>query len=169
MPLPPKDNLDLFPSDLFGSTALSSDTMALVGLIRIPMKENPGEPDENAHLYDDPTPCGIPASVEQPKPHAKNFRLAGTRDLAAGWKHRAQDNLAAIRLMQRIEEEGRDATPEEQRLLIKFCAFSSTDLAQNMFRRGAEELKAGWADIAVELEALVSAEERAGLMRATQL
>ena len=60
--------------------------------------------------------------------------------------------------MQQIEGEGRGATFEEQAQLIKFCAFSSTDLAQNVFRRGAEELKSGWADIAAELEALVSRE-----------
>lgn len=70
--------------------------------------------------------------------------------------------------MQQIEKEGRGASPDEQAQLIKFCAFSSTDLAQNVFRRGAEEVKAGWAHIAAELEVLVSDEERAGLMRATQ-
>ena len=167
MPIPPKDNFDLFANDLFGSTALSSDAMAPIGLIRIPMKENPDEPDENARLYDAPAAGGAPA-IPEPKVDATNFRLIGTRDLSAGWKRRAQDNLTAIRLMQQIEEEGRGATPEEQAQLIKFCAFSSTDLAQNVFRRGAEEVKPGWADIATELEALVSAEERAGLMRATQ-
>jgi N12 class adenine-specific DNA methylase len=170
MPIPPKDNLDLFANDLFGSTALSSDAMTPIGLIRIPMKEDPSEPDENAHLYDEPAARGASFAVadDRPKVDARNFRLNGTRGLAAGWKHRAQDNLAAIRLMQQIEGEGRGATFEEQAQLIKFCAFSSTDLAQNVFRRGAEELKSGWADIAAELEALVSAEERAGLMRATQ-
>jgi hypothetical protein len=170
MPIPPKDNLDLFANDLFGSTMLSSDAMTPIGLIRIPMKENPDEPDENAHLYDDPAmrAASSPVAEDRPKVDARNFRLVGTRNLSAGWKHRAQDNLAAIRLMQQIVEQGRGATPEEQAQLIKFCAFSSTDLAQNMFPRGAEELKSGWAEIATELEALVSAEERAGLMRATQ-
>jgi N12 class adenine-specific DNA methylase/predicted RNA methylase len=168
MPIPPQDNFDLFANDLFGSTALSSDAMAPIGLIRIPMKENPDDADENAHLDDHAAPEPVPGAAATPKIEAKNFRLAGTRNLAAGWKHRAQDNLAAIRLMQQIEEEGRGATFEEQAQLIKFCAFSSTDLAQNMFRRGAEELKPAWAEIATELEALVSAEERAGLMRATQ-
>ena len=168
MPLPSKDNLDLFASDLFGSTALSSETMAPVGLIRIPMKEDPDEPDENAHLYDDLATRSATSVPGTPQIDAKNFRLADKRNLSAGWKHRAQDNLAAIRLMQQIEEEGRGASPDEQAQLIKFCAFSSTDLAQNVFRRGAEAVKAGWADIAAELEVLVSAEERAGLMRATQ-
>ncbi|WP_284257613.1 helicase-related protein [Acidocella aquatica] len=168
--MPPKDNFDLFANDLFGSTMLSSDAMIPIGLIRIPMKEDPNEPDENAHLYDDPATraASSPVAENEQKFDARNFRLSGTRNLSAGWKHRAQDNLAAIRLMQQIEEEGRGAMPEEQAQLVKFCAFSSTDLAQNVFRRGAEELKSGWAEIALELEALVSAEERAGLMRATQ-
>ena len=146
----------------------SSEMMAAVGLIRIPMKENSDEPDENGHFYDDPATRSAAAVSATPQIDAKNFRLADKRNLSAGWKHRAQDNLAAIRLMQQIEEEGRGAKPDEQAQLIKFCAFSSTDLAQNVFRRGAKEVNAGWADIAAELEALVSAEERAGLMRATR-
>ena len=63
MPTPPNDNFDLFANDLFGSTALSSDAMAPIGLIRIPMKENPDEPDENAHLYDDPATAAAAAST----------------------------------------------------------------------------------------------------------
>jgi N12 class adenine-specific DNA methylase len=170
MSTPPHDNDGLFMSDLFGSTSLGSNGIVPVGLIRIPMKENPDEPDENAQLYDDPPSRAAirPSSQDAQRQAARNFRLLDTRKLAAGWKHRAQDNLAAIRLLQQIEEEGRGATPDEQSALIKFCAFSSTDLAQNVFRRGDEALKQGWAEIADELEALVSAEDKAGLMRATQ-
>jgi N12 class adenine-specific DNA methylase/predicted RNA methylase len=94
--------------------------------------------------------------------------LDGKRNLATGWKHRAQDNIVAIRTLLAIEADGRAATADEQAILIKFCAFSSTELAQNIFRRGSEAPKQGWAALADELEALVSAEEKAGLMRATQ-
>jgi hypothetical protein len=107
MPIPPKDNLDLFANDLFGSTALTPNGVTPIGLIRIPMKEDPNEPDENAHLYDDAETVAPPAKTSREKPaiEARNFRLPGTRNLAAGWKSRAQDNLSAIRLMQQIEEE----------------------------------------------------------------
>ena len=84
MPLPPKDNLDLFSSNLFGSTMPSSETMAAVGLIRIPMKENPDEPDENAHLYDDPATRSAAVVPGTPQIDAKNFRLADKRNLSAG-------------------------------------------------------------------------------------
>jgi hypothetical protein len=61
----------------------------------------------------------------------RNFRLSGTRDLAVTWRGRATDNLAAIRLLQKIEAEGRPATSREQAELIKFCTFSSSELSQN--------------------------------------
>ena len=56
----------------------------------------------------DPTKSTVPAH---------HYRLAGDRRLAQGWKARARDNLAAIRLMTVIEAEGRHARPDEQEQL----------------------------------------------------
>ena len=101
------------------------------------------------------------------KPIGPGFRLDGDRGLAQGWKNRSLDNIAAIRLAAEIEGQGRAATPEEQAQLIKFCAFSSTDLAQSVFRR-AGAFREGWEDIGATLEGLVSRAELAGLARETQ-
>lgn len=151
--------------DLFGSTALSPSELAPVGLIRIPMKEDPvTEPDDSS---DSPTTTSSTRATGNPA-NAPSFRLNGVRGLATGWKNRALDNVAAIRLAQAIEAEDRPATAEEQAALIKFCAFSSTDLAQNIFRRAGRAFNDGWSDLGETLESLVSQTELAGLARATQ-
>ena len=165
MPAPLNSNLFSLTDDLFASTALNSAGLTPIGLIRIPMKEDP-VPDGESHMDSDA--AGALVFGDAASPAARNFRLDGVRNLASGWKHRAEDNLAAIRLLHAIEAEGRAATSDEQAILIKFCAFSSTELAQNIFRRGTEAPKQGWAALADGLEALISAEEKAGLMRATQ-
>ncbi|MDA8250834.1 MAG: methyltransferase, partial [Rhodospirillales bacterium] len=99
---------------------------------------------------------------------AKNWRLCGNRGLAATWKGRAEDNLAAIRLLHAIEAEGRAATAEEQECLSRFIGFGASELANTMFRRAGEAFRPGWEDLGNALEQLVSAEEMAGLARATQ-
>ena len=64
------------------------------------------EPEE-AEVVDAPDPT-------KPAVPAHDYRLAGDRRLAQGWKARAKDNLAAIRLMTAIEAEARHARPDEQ-------------------------------------------------------
>lgn len=143
--------------DLFAGTALSPAAPGPVGLIRIPMKENPVS-DEAAK--DD-------SSTGDKRPPRPGFRLAGDRGLAAGWKRRALDNLEAIRLAASLEEEGREPTHEEQARLIRFSAFSSTELAQSVFRR-AGAFREGWEELGETLEQMVTPAELAGLARATQ-
>jgi N12 class adenine-specific DNA methylase/adenine-specific DNA methylase len=158
----PSDDLvtSQFNLDLFGNTTLTPADLAPVGLIRIPMKEAPAaETDAGAGDTDSNAP--------PTNPIGSGFRLDGNRGLAQGWKNRALDNIAAIRLAAEIEGQGRAATAEEQAQLIKFCAFSSTDLAQSVFRR-AGAFREGWEDIGASLEGLVSRAELAGLARATQ-
>jgi N12 class adenine-specific DNA methylase/adenine-specific DNA methylase len=170
MPINPFDQSGQFSLDLFGSTALTPADLNPVGLIRIPMKEVPIH-DEDVPEDEMPAGQGAHAALAASPatgPRAANFRLTGDRGLAAGWKNRARDNLAAIRLVRAIEAAARPATPEEQATLIKFCAFSSTELAQSVFRRASEAFRPGWDEIGTDLETLVSGYERAGLMRATQ-
>jgi hypothetical protein len=113
----------------------------------------------------------IAAPVAPPTaPHvpALTFRLMEDRGLAAGWKARAADNIAAIRLARRIEDEARPATADEQSLLAKFTGFGATELANNFFRRAGEGFRPGWEDLGNALEQLVSCEDMAALARATQ-
>src|SRR5271169_3186483 len=104
----------------------------------------------------------------KPTVPAHDYSLAGDRRLAQGWKARARDNLAAIRLMTAIEAEGRHARPDEQEQLAKFTAFGATDLADKLFRRAGEAFAPAWEDLGLELEELVSREDLTNLKRATQ-
>ena len=118
------------------------------------------EPEE-AEVLDAPVPT-------KPSLPAQDYRLAGDRRLAEGWKARAEDNLAAIRLMTTIEAEGRHARPDEQERLAKFTAFGASDLAERIFRRAGDAFAPAWEDLGVELEGLVSHDDLANLKRATQ-
>ncbi len=103
-------------------------------------------------------------------PHvpALTYRLAGDRALATGWKARAADNIAAIRLARQIEDKARPATAEEQERLAKFTGFGASDLANSFFRRAGEAFRPGWENLGHELEQLVSAEEMSALARSVQ-
>ena len=104
-------------------------------------------------------------------PHvpALTYRLAGDRALSTGWKARAADNIAAIRLARQIEDNARPATADEQERLAKFIGFGASDLANSFFRRAGEAFRPGWEDLGHELEQLVSAEEMSALARSVQL
>jgi len=109
------------------------------------------------------------ASAPEPeRVPARNWRLLGERGLARGWKARAADNLAAIRLAREITREGRHATPEEQAVLGRFIGYGASDLANGLFRSAGEAFRAGWEDLGGALEQEVTPEQLAGLRRATQ-
>jgi len=99
---------------------------------------------------------------------AHTFRLEGERTLGRGWKARAADNIAAIRLLQAIEGEDRHATPDEQERLSRFVGFGAGELANTLFRRAGEVFRPGWEDLGHELEQLVSPAEMSALARSTQ-
>src|SRR3984885_13831549 len=59
-------------------------------------------PPEGAGLFETPAPdptASLPTQNRTLAIAAHDYRLAGDRRLAEGWKARADDNLAAIRLM----------------------------------------------------------------------
>jgi len=99
---------------------------------------------------------------------AHTFRLEGERALAKGWKARAADNIAAIRLLQEIEGEDRHATADEQERLSRFVGFGAGELANTLFRRAGEAFRPGWEDLGRDLERLVSPAEMSALARSTQ-
>ena len=104
----------------------------------------------------------------QPSVQAKDYQLAGDRELAAGWKARAEENLAAIQLMTAIKADQRHARADEQEKLAKFVGFGAADLADRIFRRAGDAFAPAWEDLGVELERLVSRDDLANLKRATQ-
>jgi hypothetical protein len=146
-----KTTPDQLSLPLFDTTALTSSMGLYSGL-------SFGEPVDDAipdAEVDAPAPVVVPAL---------NFRPTGARRLGPDWKTRAADNIAAIRLMLEIEEEARNATAEEQERLALFTSFGASDLANNLFRRSAEEpFPKGWDTLGEDLEQLVSPGELASL------
>lgn len=168
-------NDDPFTLDLFGNTSLSSG----LGLGVTAFGSDFGAED---HADERPSPPAGPEPHAKPAPRAaghgrdpavtargQSFFLESDRGLAKGWKQRARDNLAAIRLAAEIETEDRPATPEEQARLVRFTGFGASDLANAVFRRpGETAFRDGWDEIGAELEDAVSGQDYASLARCTQ-
>ncbi len=135
------------------------DTTALSGGLTLGATSSPRFREDVMDVPPAPIPERIPA---------RTYRLDGERSLAKGWKARAADNVAAIRLLREIEAADRHATADEQDRLIRFVGFGASDLANTLFRRTGAAFRAGWEDVGNELEQLVSPAEMAALARSTQ-
>jgi len=158
---------DLFRLDLFGETTLSSGSSlcltAFAGDVAANDDDDPDPPSPPAH--------SIAPTGGRPLGGARgaNFVLDDKRSLAASWKQRARDNIAAIRLAAAIEAEDRPATPDEQASLIRFTGFGASDLANDVFPRpGETSFRRGWQNIGGELQDAVSEADYASLARCTQ-
>ncbi|MDP3320523.1 MAG: lactate dehydrogenase, partial [Bosea sp. (in: a-proteobacteria)] len=161
-------NLDPFTIDLFNETALSSGlSLGVAAFAR----------DVVANDDDDPEPTP-PSPAQQITPSATrpsalcrgvNFVIDSDRCLSTGWKDRAHDSIAAIRIASQIEAEQRPATLDEQRRLIRFTGFGASDLANGVFLRpGETAFRKGWETIGGALQDAVSDADYASLARCTQ-
>ncbi|RUV67601.1 MAG: lactate dehydrogenase [Mesorhizobium sp.] len=169
-------NDDPFTLDLFGNTSLSSGLG--LGVTAFGSDFGAEDPvDQRPSAASAPVPHAKPVpraaaghgSVNTATARGQSFVLNSDRDLAKGWKQRARDNLAAIRLAAEIEAEDRPATPEEQARLVRFTGFGASDLANAVFRRpGGTAFRDGWDEIGAELEDAVSGPDYASLARCTQ-
>ncbi|MBO1360263.1 lactate dehydrogenase [Acetobacter sacchari] len=115
-----------------------------------------------------PVLATAPATPRQIVIPRVDFRLSGARALAKTWKERAQDNVAAIRLLATLDSEERNAAPDEQTALSLFTAFGAGELADTMFPTAGEGFRPGWKDVGEALHAATTDAERASLARATQ-
>ncbi|MBB5538813.1 DEAD/DEAH box helicase family protein [Rhizobium giardinii] len=159
---------DPFTIDLFGTSSLSSG----LGVTAFAGNFETGPEDDDP---DPTTPApAVPAARPRVRPSPEvgrgdNFHLDRDRGLARGWKERARDNIAAIRLAADIEAEERPATREEQAKLIRFIGFGASDLANGVFRRPGEvDFRKGWDEIGSELEDAVAEADHASLSRCIQ-
>ncbi len=93
------------------------------------------------------------------------------------WRDQAKANLDAIELVKRLEAEGRQATPEEQKLLAKYAGWGASELANNMFPGYAEtgkvdpdhyRIKAEWKPLVKRLVDMLTPEEIKTAARSTQ-
>jgi N12 class adenine-specific DNA methylase/adenine-specific DNA methylase len=163
---------DPFTIDLFGNTALSSGlglgVTAFAGGITLE-PEDDDDPDPSIPAPAMPVAAVARSASTGRRERGSNFHLAGDRVLARGWKERARDNIAAIRLAAAIETEDRPATAEEQAQLIRFTGFGASDLANFVFRRpGDAEFRKGWEAIGEDLQDAVGDLDHASLARCTQ-
>ena len=90
-----------------------------------------------------------------------------TLPLASGEKAKARDILAAIRTLQRIEQEQRPATPDERQALARFAGFGPVALSIFPDPVTGRYKDAAWQALGEELRALLSPEEYASAKRTT--
>lgn len=86
------------------------------------------------------------------KPKGRNFVIGDSLDLPNGEKARYKANIEAIKLVKKLEAEGRHATEAEQAILSKYVGWGGL---ANAF----DERKAEWANEYTELKELLSDEE----------
>ena len=70
--------------------------------------------------------------------------------------------------MQRLEAEGRQATPEEQAKIAKFTGWGASEIAQNLFPRNDSWAKPEWKALVERRAKLMSDAERDAAARSTQ-
>jgi N12 class adenine-specific DNA methylase len=93
-----------------------------------------------------------------------------------GWKAAAERNITIAALVRKLEEENRQATPEEQELLAKFVGWGASEIRNNLFPtyafRGGQYIpdyvSSGWQEIARKVKALMSAEDLSTARQSTQ-
>jgi N12 class adenine-specific DNA methylase/adenine-specific DNA methylase len=135
------------------------DTSALGWAIPTPAPDTAGDDDTAPDV----------AAHDSTQTRATNYRLAGERRLARGWRARARDNIEAIRISKVLEDEGRAASPDEQERMLCFTGFGSTELAQSAFPLpGETTFRESWEEIGRALREVTTGPEYAALQRSTQ-
>jgi len=104
----------------------------------------------------------IDIKPETPKPHQPriNYRITDDNLGAGGQKTKYGWNVAAIRLLNRLEEENRLATPEEQEILSRYVGWGGLPQA-------FDENNSQWAKEYAELKELLTDEEYASARAST--
>ncbi|MCD8013472.1 MAG: SNF2-related protein [Lachnospiraceae bacterium] len=126
----------------------------------------PGQTPGNVPLTDGqtdnlpPTPELAPESVTEPSIPAANFRITDDHLGEGGPKQKYAYNVAAIRTLQTLEAEHRNATPEEQQILSRYVGWGS--LADAF-----DGQKDSWANEYRELKGLLTEEEYAAARAST--
>ena len=125
------------------------------------------EPDAGAGADDgvgiDPGEVHSPAARSDAPLNTRSYRIAAKDQLGSGsQKQKARGNFAAIELVRRLDAEGREATDEEKRLMVRYVGWGGIPQA---FANGGS---ADWQAERDELKRLLSDSEYAAA-RATTL
>ena len=115
------------------------------------------------------------AGAERP---SLNYRITAEDKIGqSGWRQKALDNLAAVKIVKAIEKDNRPATPEEKKKLVKWVGWGASELANGMFprmeysyttRKSEEVYKDGWEDLAKQLRSLLTDDEYEAARESTQ-
>ena len=101
-----------------------------------------------------------PPAQEAPAPPARNFRISDSHLGEGGPKQKFARNVEAIRTLQTLENENRNATPEEQEILSRYVGWGG--LADAF-----DPDKDSWAKEYTQLKELLSPEEYAAARAST--
>ena len=101
-----------------------------------------------------------PPEQEAPAPPARNFRISDSHLGEGGPKQKFARNVEAIRTLQTLENENRNATPEEQEILSQYVGWGG--LADAF-----DPDKDSWAKEYTQLKELLSPEEYAAARAST--
>ena len=101
-----------------------------------------------------------PPEQEKPAPPARNFRISDSHLGEGGPKQKFARNVEAIRTLQTLENENRNATPEEQEILSQYVGWGG--LADAF-----DPDKDSWAKEYAQLKELLSPEEYAAARAST--
>lgn len=126
-----------------------------------------GTPDQSG-AGDDERAVGVPAAGERrvldKLPTAADYRITEADRIGEGSvKQKASDNLAAIRILKDIESAGRAATPEEQKILVKYTGWGG--MPQPFMDKWAVPRE--WAGVREELNTALTDEEFASARAST--
>ena len=128
----------------------SSQSGDLRGTDRVTTEEPATDTNVGSKLHEEVVEQIAQQSTEQPK--GRNFVIGDSLDLPSGEKARYKANMEAIRLVKKLETEGRYATEAEQVILSKYVGWGGL---ANAF----DERKSDWAKEFKELRDLLTDEE----------
>jgi N12 class adenine-specific DNA methylase len=127
----------------------------------------PAEPKETPDAAGPTEPA--PAAARKPsEPLAADHPLpTPPSPFASGEKAKARDILSAIRLVKKIDQQQRAATPEEMQILARFAGFGPVALSIFPDPVSGRYKDASWQAVGEELKGLLSPEEYDSAKRTT--
>ncbi len=115
---------------------------------------------------------GMDADVLDAQPTGNDYHISDSDEIGKGSpKAKARANIEAIKLVKKLEEEKRQATPEEQAILVKFVGWGGLsgvfDRRNEWYNPRNSERKPEFLDEYRELKALLSEDEWNAASRST--
>src|SRR5579884_624115 len=134
--------------------------------VAVPEPSGPAETSQPA-VATTSTPAEAPSPSDLPAAPAERPWPTSPSPIASGEKAKARDILAAIRVVKRIEDKQRPATPDEKQILARFAGFGPVALSIFPDPVTDRYKDASWQTLGEELKTLLSPEEYDSAKRTT--